>query len=143
MPRILLAEDNPADVHLIRVALAEHGVQCTMRVASDGMEVLGIIAGKDPADAGAFALIILDVNLPRYSGIEVLERMRELAWQSHVPVVIMTSSDSPLDRLAATNLGAQLYLRKPSNLEKFLAFGAVFKELIAGQGLGPNKGGIN
>ena len=115
----------------------------SMRVASDGMEVLGIIDGKDPADAETFALIILDVNLPRYSGIEVLERMRELAWQSNVPVVIMTSSDSPLDRLAATNLGARLYLRKPSNLEQFLAFGAVFKELIAGQALGPSKGGIN
>jgi CheY-like chemotaxis protein len=131
MPRILLAEDNPADVYLIREALQEHGVEFSMRVASDGKEVLGIISDTpEPDVAERFALIILDLNLPRHDGIEILERLRESTRLSKVPVVVLTSSDSPQDRLVATHLGARRYLRKPSNLEQFLDLGAVFKELL-------------
>ena len=131
MPVILLAEDNPADVYLIREALHEHGVECAVRVASDGKEVLEIISEQDsPADAEPFGLIILDLNLPRHDGIEILEKMRTIARMAHVPVVVLTSSDSPQDRLVATHLGARRYLRKPSSLDQFLALGATFKELL-------------
>ena len=133
MPRILLAEDNPADVYLIREALHEHGVECSMRVATDGKEVLSIIAGEDGGEEEALELIILDLNLPRHDGIEILERLRESAWMSRVPVVVLTSSDSPRDRLTATQLGARRYLRKPSSLEQFLELGRVFKELLSGE----------
>jgi CheY-like chemotaxis protein len=131
MPKILLAEDNPADVYLIREALHEHGVECTIRVASDGKEVLSIISDESaPDDTEPIGLIILDLNLPRHDGIEILERMRAMARLAHVPVVVLTSSDSPQDRLVATHLGARRYLRKPSSLEQFLALGATFKELL-------------
>jgi CheY-like chemotaxis protein len=131
VPKILLAEDNPADVYLIRESLREHGVECTMQVASDGGEVMRIIAG-DPAQEGeAPVLIVLDLNLPRHDGLEILERLRESRRLSGVPVVVLTSSDSPQDRLIATKLGARMYLRKPSNLEQFLDLGQVFKDLIA------------
>ena len=130
VPKILLAEDNSADVYLIRESLREHGVECTMQVASDGGEVLRIIAG-DPAQEGETpVLIVLDLNLPRHDGLEILERLRESRRLSGVPVVVLTSSDSPQDRLIATKLGARMYLRKPSNLEQFLDLGQVFKELI-------------
>jgi CheY-like chemotaxis protein len=128
MPEILLAEDNPADVYLIREALREHGVDCAVRVASDGQEVLAIIA--DPR-AKEFGMIILDLNLPRHDGIEILQRLREVPAMAHVPVVVLTSSDSPRDRLVANELGAARYLRKPSSLAQFLGMGAVFKELLA------------
>ena len=71
MPEILLAEDNPADVYLIREALREHCVDCTLRVASDGTEVLRMISEEQSRpEADQLRLIILDLNLPRHDGIE-------------------------------------------------------------------------
>ena len=130
-PEILVAEDNPADVYLIREALREHGVDCTLRVASDGNDVLRIIAlERSDAEAQRLGLIILDLNLPRHDGIEILQRLRETPELAHVPVVILSSSDSPRDRLVANQLGAARYLRKPSSLDQFLSLGAVFKDLL-------------
>ena len=131
MPEILLAEDNPADVYLIREALREHGVDCTLRVASDGSDVLRIISPEQPdPEAQPLGLIILDLNLPRHDGIEILQRVRETPKLANVPVVVLTSSDSPRDRLIASQLGATCYLRKPSRLDQFLSMGAVFKDLL-------------
>jgi CheY-like chemotaxis protein len=135
MPEILVAEDNSAGVYLIREALKEHGVECPVRLASDGRDVLQMISPLDPpCEAPDFGLIILDLNLPRHDGIEILERLRENERLAHVPVVVLTSSDSPRDRLIATQLGAVRFLRKPSNLEQFLSLGAVFKELLEQSG---------
>jgi|SRR5579871_2403872 len=131
MLRILLAEDNPADVYLIREALKEHGVQCPISVASDGRRVLDLIAKAEPLETEDLGLIILDLNLPLHDGIEILRQLRDSPVLANVPVVILTSSDSPRDRVAASELGAASYLRKPSNLEQFLKLGAVFKDLLA------------
>ena len=107
MPQILLAEDNPADVYLIRTALEEHGVKIPLQVAADGREVLEILDQQGQLAEPQLKLIILDLNLPRHDGIEILQRLREIggSWP-HVPVVVLTSSDSPRDRIAATELGA-------------------------------------
>ena len=128
MTQILLAEDNAADVYLIREALREHNVSCDLRVAPDGQEVLDALAGDSPK-IGEVKLIILDLNLPRHDGIEILERLRDVGLQ-HIPVVVLTSSDSQRDRDLAIQLGAVRFLRKPSELEQFLSLGGVFKELI-------------
>jgi chemotaxis family two-component system response regulator Rcp1 len=130
MAEILLAEDNPADVYLIREALKEHGVQSPLHVVWDGKEILQFLSDAGPS-AEQLGLIILDLNLPRHDGIEVLQRLRESPELSHIPVVVLTSSDSPRDRLVASELGAACYLRKPSNLEQFLSLGGVFKELLS------------
>ena len=131
MPEILLAEDNPADVYLIREALREHCVDCTLRVASDGTEVLRIISPEQShGEAQRLSLIILDLNQPRHDGIEILQRLQETPELAQIPVVILTSSDSPRDRLIANQLGAKRYLRKPSSLVEFLNLGAVFKGLL-------------
>ena len=128
---ILLAEDNPADVYLIREALREHGVDYTMRVATDGREVLSILSSERlHHEAESLGLIILDLNLPRHDGLEILEHLRETRVLAHIPVVVLTSSDSPRDRQIANQLGATCYLRKPSGLEQFLSLGATFKELL-------------
>lgn len=132
MREILLAEDNPADVYLIREALREHGVSDSVRVAADGREVLRLLCPLDSESGGVpFDLIILDLNLPRHDGIEILERMRESNLAA-IPVVILTSSDSPRDQRNANDLGATCYLRKPSSLDQFLALGAVLKSLMDG-----------
>jgi len=130
MPDILLAEDNPADVYLIREALKEYGVECNLQVASDGKEVLRIVSEADDPSARPVDLVILDLNLPRHDGIEILRRLRESTILAHVPVVVLTSSDSPRDRQTAIELGATQFLRKPSNLEQFLSLGLVFRKLL-------------
>jgi chemotaxis family two-component system response regulator Rcp1 len=131
MPEVLLADDNPSDVYLIREALREHAVDCVLRVVTDGKEALGVISGEtENADTASISLIILDLNLPRHDGIEILQKLRESARLGHVPVVVLTSSDSPRDRVLATELGATRYLRKPSSLDEFLSLGAVFKNLL-------------
>jgi len=132
MPEILLAEDNAADVYLIREALREYQIECNVRLLTDGKEVLAFIAaGESPQHRPAPPdLIILDLNLPRHDGIEILQRLHGNPGLADIPVVVLTSSDSPRDRQMATELGAARFLRKPSNLEQFLALGAVFKELL-------------
>ncbi len=125
--KILLADDNPADVYLIRQALLEHGVTCPVLVAPNGKDVLQILSA---AGVGALSLVILDLNLPLHDGFEILEQLRTMPSLAHVPVVVLTSSDSPRDRIVASGLGVACYLRKPSNLEQFLGLGAVFKNLL-------------
>src|SRR5579872_507971 len=140
MAEILLAEDNPADVYLVREALREHNVDCIVNVATEGQEVLRILGGSK-ADGEARwivppGLIILDLNLPRHDGIEILQRIRQTVELAGVPVVVLTSSDSPRDREVATQLGATRYLRKPSSLEQFLGLGAIVKGLLEQEGTG-------
>jgi chemotaxis family two-component system response regulator Rcp1 len=131
MPEVLLADDNPSDVYLIREALREHSVDCMLRVVSDGKDALRVISGEtENPSPGSLRLIILDLNLPRHDGIEILQKLRESTRLDHVPVVVLTSSDSPRDRVLANELGATRYLRKPSSLDEFLSLGAIFKDLL-------------
>jgi CheY-like chemotaxis protein len=122
---IFLAEDNPADVYLLREALAaECAGEIDVVVAQDGEEALDFVQGRGAFHAaGRPDLIILDLNLPKSDGNDVLKAIRETASLSAVPVVILTSSDSPRDRAAAERLGANHYITKPSDLDDFLALG--------------------
>ena len=121
--RILLAEDNPADVYLIEEALREHEVDFMLDVAQDGEQALAVLA-----DGNAnFDVVLLDLNMPKRGGSEVLEKLRG---NSTTPVVILTSSDSPADRTQAMELGARHYIRKPTGLDDFLAIGAVIKDIV-------------
>ena len=128
MDHVLVAEDNAADVYLIREAFREHGLDCEMQIARDGGEALEILSSRSPA-FHVLNLIILDLNLPRHDGIEILQRLRETGL-NHIPVIVLTSSDSNRDRQLAIQLGAVRFLRKPSELEQFLGLGAVFKEIL-------------
>lgn len=129
-PRILVAEDNQADVYLIRAALKEHGIALPLKVAVDGAEVLRVISECETLTENRLELIILDLNLPRHDGIEILERLHATRKLAAVPVVVLTSSDSPNDRTAARQLGAVRFLRKPSSLEEFLGLGAIFRDIL-------------
>jgi CheY-like chemotaxis protein len=133
MPKILLAEDHPADAYLIRAALEEYGIDVPIQVAVEGQEVLRIISQEEALDDTQLSLIILDLNLPRHDGIEILQRLHETKRLARIPVVVLTSSDSPRDENLASELGAARFLRKPSNLEQFLSLGAVFQEMLQGK----------
>jgi two-component system, chemotaxis family, response regulator Rcp1 len=133
---IFLAEDNPADVYLLREALtAESSDDIEVVVAQDGEEALDFVERRGPfQNAGRPNLIILDLNLPKTDGNDVLRGIRESEHLSNVPVVILTSSDSPRDRAAAERLGASCYITKPSDLDAFLALGGRLLSLATGHG---------
>jgi two-component system, chemotaxis family, response regulator Rcp1 len=134
---ILLAEDNPADIYLIRRALAENNVSCLLQVVLDGNEALSLLRAEGKfAGAARPQLILLDLNLPRHDGMEILQHVRQDRQLAAVPVIVFTSSDSPADRLSATHLGVDRFIKKSSLLDEFMAVGAVIREVLTSPSIG-------
>jgi CheY-like chemotaxis protein len=132
---ILLAEDNPGDVFLVRRALEKHGLRdVELVVVEDGQAALRYIERVD-ADDSVFspALALLDLNLPRATGSRILMRIRQSPRCSGIPIIIVTSSDSPLDRDAAAQSGATGYFQKPGDLAGFMYLGQVVRDALEGK----------
>ncbi|HYA15864.1 MAG TPA: response regulator [Bryobacteraceae bacterium] len=116
---ILLIEDNPSDIELARRAFGKS----RLMVAEDGEEALDYLWGRgrhaerDATDLPA--LTLLDLKLPGVSGLEVLHRIRENEKTRRIPVVILSSSSEESDIAAAYDLGANSYIRKPVDFQKF------------------------
>jgi chemotaxis family two-component system response regulator Rcp1 len=124
-------EDNPADAGLVRRALEEHGVEGEIMVIADGETAIAFIQAIDAGAAECPDLAIVDLNLPKKPGRQVLERMRQSEQCRHTPVVILSSSDAERDKADAVRLGASRYLRKPSKLDDFLSLGLIFKAVLS------------
>jgi chemotaxis family two-component system response regulator Rcp1 len=138
---ILIVEDNRADVFLIREALREASVDAELQVVADGEKAVAYFEAVDADDAKVCpALMILDINLPRRHGGEVLEEMRMSRRCAHTRVLVVTSSDSADDRAAMARYGADAYFRKPSDYEEFLKLGVVVGRLLAKPVSGPEGG---
>jgi chemotaxis family two-component system response regulator Rcp1 len=129
---VFLAEDNPADAGLVRRALEEHGFEGELIVIADGEKAIEFIRAIDAEAARCPDLAIVDLNLPKKPGREVLERIRLSERCRHIPVVILSSSDAERDKADAVRFGASKYIRKPSKLDEFLSLGAIFKAVLAG-----------
>src|SRR5438046_2391334 len=114
--RILLAEDNEGDVFLVRRALEKRGLPAELVVQHNGEEALAWL----DSHSNAPDLILLDLNLPRVDGAQVLSHLRKSDTFSCTPVIVLTSSDSPKDRDMALELGANVYFRKPTDLASFM-----------------------
>jgi CheY-like chemotaxis protein len=127
---ILLVEDNAADRLLIRESLRYHGVNPMLFVATDGDEAIRLLDQIEMSALPCPDLIILDVNLPKRSGFDVLGRLRRSPACSGVPVAVISSSQAASDKSQATSLGASIYITKPSNLDQFLAIGKELKQLM-------------
>src|SRR4051812_45511086 len=118
---VLLVEDNPGDVRLTQEALKDGHVMVNLTVAADGVEALeilkrnGIHANKARPD-----LILLDLNLPRKNGREVLEQIKADMDLRRIPVIVMTTSKAEQDVHKAYNLNANCYITKPVDLDEFL-----------------------
>jgi CheY-like chemotaxis protein len=118
---ILLVEDSPGDVRLTREALREAKVHNNLHVANDGVEAISFLT-----QVGAHALsprpdlILLDLNLPRMSGREVLEQIKESDDLKTIPVVILTTSAAEEDIVLSYQLHANCYITKPVDLNQFL-----------------------
>ena len=103
-------------------------------VAADGEKAIEFIARaeRDP-DAPAPHLLLLDINLPKLDGFEVLKRLRASGKYEGIPVLVISSSDSPSDRSQAAELGAR-YFRKPPSYDEFLKLGGVLKQMLKDAG---------
>lgn len=131
--QILLAEDNRADVLLVRESLRAHGVLHQLHVVEDGGEALAFLARAVAAGGGPQPrpdLLLLDLDLPRVDGSQVLQQVRGNADFAEIPVIIVSSSDAPADRESVTKLGISAYFHKPCDLDGFLELGAVVRDAI-------------
>jgi CheY-like chemotaxis protein len=118
---ILLAEDNPGDVKLTRKALEEGQLVNNLHVVNDGVEAMAFLQNEgDHADTPRPDLVLLDLNMPRKDGREVLEELKADEDLRRIPVVVLTSSDAEEDVVRSYELHANAYLTKPVNFDGFL-----------------------
>jgi chemotaxis family two-component system response regulator Rcp1 len=128
---VLVVEDNRADVFLVERAVEIHKLPVRLRILNDGEEALKYFenADSDP-NMPCPDVVLLDLNLPRRSGREVLERVRKAGRCKDVPVIILTSSNSPEDRRETEALGALRYFRKPTSYQEFLKIGEILGDVL-------------
>jgi two-component system response regulator len=121
---ILLVEDNPDDEALTLRALAKNNIQNEVVIAHDGVEALDFLFGTGSYEGRDLSnepqVILLDLNLPRIDGLEVLRRLRADERTRLLPVVILTSSLEEQDRIKGYGLGANSYVRKPVDFGEFV-----------------------
>lgn len=119
---VLLVEDSPGDVRLTREALKEGKVRNNLNVVSDGVEAMEYLRRQGPY-AGAVRpdIVLLDLNMPRKDGREVLAEMKADKGLKRIPVVILTTSEAEQDILRTYDLHANCYLTKPVDLDQFIS----------------------
>jgi two-component system, chemotaxis family, response regulator Rcp1 len=118
---ILLVEDSPADVDLTREALEDAKVRNNLHVVSDGVEALAFLRREgDYADSPRPDLILLDLNLPKKDGREVLGEIKADPVLRRIPVVILTTSEAEQDIVRSYDLHANCYVTKPVDLDQFI-----------------------
>lgn len=118
---VLLVEDDEGDVLMTREAFEHHKLRNQLHVVPDGVEALAFLRGQgEHADAPRPGLILLDLNLPRKDGREVLEEIKSDASLRSIPVVVLTTSQAEEDILRSYNLHANAYVAKPVDFERFI-----------------------
>ena len=120
---ILLAEDEPADAHLVKVAIAENHILADLQHVLDGREALDYLQREGARFAQAVRpdLILLDLNMPRMDGREFLAAVKQMPDFRDIPVVVLTTSEVERDVVASYDLGAAGYITKPVDVVQFMA----------------------
>ena len=127
-------EDNKADVFLLREAIRSAKIHAQLHIVHDGDKAIEFIERAEADESVARpAIILLDLNLPRKSGMEVLRHVRNSRRCADALVIIVTSSDSENDRLETARLGASRYFRKPSSYEAFIRIGEIVRDMLEGR----------
>ena len=130
--QILLAEDNPADVMLVRIALRNAGLTCALTVVDDGEKAISLIKQWDEdSNAPAIDLLLLDLHLPKREGGDILNCLRSTERNAQSPVIVMTASDAPEDHETAQKYAAIHYFRKPNSLDEFMHLGVIARGVLA------------
>lgn len=114
--RILLVEDNPGDVELLNEVLSQSKVRLHLDIVDDGVEALSLLR-RCSSDDTLPNLILLDLNMPRVDGRDFLRAIKQEAAWSHIPIVVLTSSDAESDIARSYSDGASCYVTKPVSLE--------------------------
>jgi CheY-like chemotaxis protein len=121
-PNILLVEDNPGDVRLTREAMKESQSNCVLNVVGDGEEAIMYLNNNGQyAAATRPDLILLDLNLPKISGKEVLQRIKKMDDIKSIPVIVLTTSTAQEDIVSSYELHANCYVSKPTDLDDFIS----------------------
>jgi chemotaxis family two-component system response regulator Rcp1 len=132
--RILLAEDNRADIIMVGEALKAHKIPHDLHVVVDGEEALAFVARMGKADAPPCPdILLLDLNLPKADGLDVLQGFRQHPECATTPVIVISSSNAPRDREAVRSLGITGYFAKPITYEGFVKLGQIIKEAVAAE----------
>ena len=119
--RIVVVEDSPADILLLRHALDQHGEAYQIEVLRDGAEALSFLeAQKEIGHQPAPCVIVLDLHLPKHDGLSVLSALRTQPVLSHIRVVALSSFASPRDEAEIRSLGVRLYCEKPGDLDGWI-----------------------
>jgi CheY-like chemotaxis protein len=133
LTQILLVEDSPADIRLTQEALRDAKVLNRLHIARDGVEALAFLRREEPfPDAPRPDLVILDLNIPRLNGKEVLAAMRADTAMRSIPVAVLTTSSQEADIVDAYQLGANCYLTKPIDLDQFVRVVQTMEEFWLG-----------
>lgn len=119
LPPIMLVEDNPMDLDLTLRAFSKKRFANNILIARDGEEALGFMARWDAGDPVP-AVILLDINMPKVSGLEVLRQLKAHERFRRIPVVMLTSSREDRDLKTAYDLGVNSYIEKPVSFSKFM-----------------------
>ena len=126
---ILLVEDNAGDIRLTQEALKESHLIVNLSIVRDGMEAMDFLRGKGQhANKPAPDLILLDLNLPRKDGREVLEEIKNDAELKRIPVVVLTTSEAESDILTTYGLHANCYINKPVDMDQFIKIVKLLEE---------------
>jgi CheY-like chemotaxis protein len=125
---ILLIEDNIGDIRLTEEALKESNLIVNLSVARDGIEAMEFLRSAGNNNAGAPDLILLDLNLPRKDGREVLQEIKNDAELRRIPVVVLTTSEAEADIVATYGLHANCYINKPVDMEQFIKIVKLLQE---------------
>jgi CheY-like chemotaxis protein len=131
MPTIFLVEDNATDVELFRLALQEACVDCDLVIFQDGGEIIDHIRQADsPLSQPGPDLIMLDLNLPKSGGLEVLQVIREAPSFAKVPIAVLSSSSSPRERAQLSAFNIREFIVKSPDLDVYLKVGSVVRTLL-------------
>jgi CheY-like chemotaxis protein len=128
--RVLLVEDNPTDLYVIREVVERSGLSVDLVIARDGQQALTYFSELDQEGGGCPDLVLLDLNLPKLSGIDVLRELRNQRRCGQVPVIVVTSSVNEKDRTATRDLGVDGYFHKPTDLDSYSILGELIKKFV-------------
>jgi len=126
--QILLVEDNPQDIEITRRALERGRIRNELTVARDGQQALDILFGRAEGEKTKPGLILLDLNMPKVGGLEVLEKIKADPKLKRIPIVVLTVSTREEDVVRSYDLGVNTFITKPVRFEDFIKAVATIEE---------------
>jgi CheY-like chemotaxis protein len=127
---VLLVEDNPTDIFVIKEVLEGCGLDLQLQIARNGQEALYYLRRLGGDRTPCPALVLLDLNLPKVAGLEVLRELRNGLDCKGTPVIIVSSSNAEADRAAARHMGAEGFFEKPADLAGYAELAQVVKQVL-------------